>query len=142
MEPEAVQVVPKELLQGMSHVVQVLGSMLKPPLPEGNLLERAIEAHAPETGAHGFEVQMTSNLYKNLANVAPEIKECVDACNFIKESTKDQNADSAEMENWVLIGQMIDKLCFWAAILLFTIGTLAIFLMGYLNVVPDDPFPE
>lgn len=46
------------------------------------------------------------------------------------------------MENWVLIGQVIDKLCFWAAILLFTIGTLAIFLMGYLNVVPDNPFPE
>nr|XP_056719558.1 acetylcholine receptor subunit epsilon [Euleptes europaea] len=89
-----------------------------------------------------LDVQMTSTLYKNLANVAPEIKECVDACNFITDTTKDQNAESAEMENWVLIGQVIDKLCFWAAILLFSMGTLAIFLMGYLNIVPDNPFPE
>nr|XP_042703341.1 acetylcholine receptor subunit gamma [Chrysemys picta bellii] len=46
-----------------------------------------------------------------------------------------------EMENWVLIGKVIDKLCFCAAILLFTIGTLGIFLMGHFNQVPDDPFP-
>ncbi|XP_053115474.1 acetylcholine receptor subunit epsilon isoform X3 [Hemicordylus capensis] len=90
---------------------------------------------------HGIDVGLTHTLYKNLASMAPEIKECVDACNFIAESTKDQSADSAEVENWVLIGQMMDKLCFWAAILLFTIGTLAIFLTGYLNTVPDDPFP-
>ncbi|XP_077171231.1 acetylcholine receptor subunit epsilon [Paroedura picta] len=89
-----------------------------------------------------LDVQMSSTLYKNLANVAPEIKECVDACNFITESTRDQNRDSAEMENWVLIGKVIDQLCFWAAMLLFAIGTLAIFLMGYLNVVPEDPFPD
>ncbi|XP_054851116.1 acetylcholine receptor subunit epsilon isoform X2 [Eublepharis macularius] len=94
-----------------------------------------------ETLTDRLDVQMTSALYKNLANVAPEIKECVDACNFVTDGTKDQNAASAEMENWVLIGQVIDKLCFWAAILLFTAGTLAIFLMGYLNTVPDTPFP-
>lgn len=41
----------------------------------------------------------------------------------------------------MLIGQMIDKLCFWLAILLFTIGTLAIFFMGHLNTVPKNPFP-
>uniref|UniRef100_A0A8C4YQ33 Cholinergic receptor nicotinic epsilon subunit n=1 Tax=Gopherus evgoodei TaxID=1825980 RepID=A0A8C4YQ33_9SAUR len=46
-----------------------------------------------------------------------------------------------EMENWVLIGKVIDKLCFCAAILLFTIGTLSIFLTGHFNQVPDDPFP-
>lgn len=33
----------------------------------------------------------TANLYKSLAKTAPEIKECVDACNFIAESTKQQN---------------------------------------------------
>ncbi|XP_063157873.1 acetylcholine receptor subunit epsilon isoform X2 [Candoia aspera] len=89
----------------------------------------------------GLDVQMTTVLYKNLSSLAPEIKECVDACNFITKSTKDQNADGAEIENWVLIGQMIDKLCFWIAILLFTTGTLAIFFMGHLNTVPEDPFP-
>ncbi|KAG8147434.1 hypothetical protein E2320_000183 [Naja naja] len=74
----------------------------------------------------GLDVQMTTALYKTLSSLAPEIKECVDACNFISRSTKEWNDTGAETENWVLIGQMIDKLCFWLAILLFTIGTLAI----------------
>uniref|UniRef100_A0A8D2LHH9 Cholinergic receptor nicotinic epsilon subunit n=1 Tax=Varanus komodoensis TaxID=61221 RepID=A0A8D2LHH9_VARKO len=72
---------------------------------------------------------------------APEIKECVDACNFISESTKAQSADGAEMENWVLIGQVVDKLCFWVAFGLFSLGTAAIFFTGHFNSVPDDPFP-
>uniref|UniRef100_A0A8C6XM76 Cholinergic receptor nicotinic epsilon subunit n=1 Tax=Naja naja TaxID=35670 RepID=A0A8C6XM76_NAJNA len=66
--------------------------------------------------------RMTTALYKTLSSLAPEIKECVDACNFISRSTKEWNDTGAETENWVLIGQMIDKLCFWLAILLFTIG--------------------
>lgn len=47
----------------------------------------------------GLSVEMTSTLYKNLANLAPEIKECVDACNFITQSTRDQNTDSAVMRS-------------------------------------------
>ena len=37
------------------------------------------------------DVSSTATLYKSLAQSAPEIKECVDACNFIAESTKQQN---------------------------------------------------
>ncbi|XP_060112455.1 acetylcholine receptor subunit epsilon [Heteronotia binoei] len=117
--------------------------ILKKPRSE-LLFERQAPRHGLPASRQPYrlDVQMTSTLYKNLAHVAPEIKECVDACNFITQSTKEQNAESAEMENWVLVGQVMDKLCFWAAILLFTLGTLAIFLTGYLNVVPDEPFPE
>uniref|UniRef100_A0A673N323 Cholinergic receptor, nicotinic, epsilon n=1 Tax=Sinocyclocheilus rhinocerous TaxID=307959 RepID=A0A673N323_9TELE len=88
-----------------------------------------------------IDVSSTANLYKSLAKTAPEIKECVDACNFIAESTKQQNDIGSEMESWVLIGKMIDKVCFWAAILLFSVGTVAIFLMGHYNQAPDYPFP-
>ncbi len=38
-----------------------------------------------------IDVSSTAKLYKSLAKTAPEIKECVDACNFIAESTKQQN---------------------------------------------------
>ncbi len=38
-----------------------------------------------------IDVSNTANLYKSLAKTAPEIKECVDACNVIAESTKQQN---------------------------------------------------
>ncbi|XP_069500024.1 acetylcholine receptor subunit epsilon [Ambystoma mexicanum] len=89
----------------------------------------------------GIDIGITTTLYKNLAKCAPDIKECVDACNFIAESTKEQNDTGSEMGNWVFIGKVVDNLCFWAAILLFTIGTLGIFIMGHLNNAPDHPFP-
>ncbi|XP_069002742.1 acetylcholine receptor subunit epsilon [Embiotoca jacksoni] len=88
-----------------------------------------------------MDVSSTANLYKSLAQAAPEIKQCVDACNFIAESTRQQNNIGSEIESWVLIGKMIDKLCFWAAILLFIFGTVGIFLTGHFNRAPDLPFP-
>ncbi|KAM9312167.1 acetylcholine receptor subunit epsilon-like [Gastrophryne carolinensis] len=88
----------------------------------------------------GFNIDVTTPLYKNLANCAPEIKECVEACNFITASTKEQNRTSAEMENWIMIGKVVDVLCFWGALPLFVVGTLAIFFMGHLNSAPEHPF--
>uniref|UniRef100_A0A4W5RSV8 Acetylcholine receptor subunit epsilon n=1 Tax=Hucho hucho TaxID=62062 RepID=A0A4W5RSV8_9TELE len=87
------------------------------------------------------KIRDTASLYKSLAQAAPEIKECVDACNFIAESTKQANYIGSEMESWVLIGKMIDKVCFWVAMALFSIGTVAIFLTGHFNSVPEFPFP-
>nr|1OED_E Chain E, Acetylcholine receptor gamma subunit [Torpedo marmorata] len=84
-----------------------------------------------------IDIGTTVDLYKDLANFAPEIKSCVEACNFIAKSTKEQNDSGSENENWVLIGKVIDKACFWIALLLFSIGTLAIFLTGHFNQVPE-----
>ncbi|KAK9398433.1 Misshapen-like kinase 1 [Crotalus adamanteus] len=47
------------------------------------------------TALGGLDVQRTAILYKNLSSLAPEIKECVDACNFISKSTRDQNTNGA-----------------------------------------------
>ncbi|XP_010794068.1 acetylcholine receptor subunit gamma-like [Notothenia coriiceps] len=88
-----------------------------------------------------LDISSTANLYKSLAQTAPEIKQCVDACNFIAESTKQQNNIGSEIESWVLIGKMIDKVCFWVAISLFILGTVAIFLTGHFNRAPEFPFP-
>ncbi|XP_068130040.1 acetylcholine receptor subunit epsilon-like isoform X3 [Hyperolius riggenbachi] len=88
----------------------------------------------------GFDVGVTTPLYRNLAHCAPEIKECVEACNFIASSTKEQNKTNAEMENWIMIGKVLDVLCFWGALPLFVVGTLAIFFMGHFNNAPDHPF--
>uniref|UniRef100_A0A8C7L001 Cholinergic receptor, nicotinic, epsilon n=1 Tax=Oncorhynchus kisutch TaxID=8019 RepID=A0A8C7L001_ONCKI len=83
----------------------------------------------------------TASLYKSLAQAAPEIKEYVDACTFIAESTKQANDIGSVSISWVLIGKMIDKVCFWVAMALFSIGTVAIFLTGHFNSVPEFPFP-
>ncbi|XP_069805216.1 acetylcholine receptor subunit epsilon-like isoform X1 [Dendropsophus ebraccatus] len=90
----------------------------------------------------GFDVAVTTPLFKNLAHCAPEIKECVEACNFITSSTREQNKSGAEMENWVMIGKVLDVLCFWGALPLFMVGTLAIFFMGHFNQAPERPFPS
>ncbi|XP_073510589.1 acetylcholine receptor subunit epsilon-like isoform X2 [Phyllobates terribilis] len=90
----------------------------------------------------GFDVGVTTPLFKNLVHCAPEIKECVEACNFITSSTKEQNKSNAEMENWVMIGNVLDVLCFWGALPLFVVGTLAIFFMGHFNNAPERPFPS
>ncbi|KAL3043014.1 acetylcholine receptor subunit epsilon [Trematomus bernacchii] len=89
-----------------------------------------------------LDISSTANLYKSLAQTAPEIKQCVDACNFIAESTRQQNNIGSEIESWVLIGKMIDKVCFWVAISLFIIGTVAIFLSGHFNRAPEFPFSD
>ncbi|KAG9351584.1 hypothetical protein JZ751_022835 [Albula glossodonta] len=115
--------------------------VLKQPRSE-MMFDRQRERHGlTRSVVDGIDISTTASLYKSLAQASPEIKECVDACNFIAESTKQQNDIGSEMESWVLIGKMIDKVCFWAAILFFSIGTVAIFLTGHYNQAPEFPFP-
>ncbi|XP_036793261.1 acetylcholine receptor subunit gamma isoform X2 [Oncorhynchus mykiss] len=115
--------------------------VLKQPRSE-MMFDKQRERHGlTRSVVDGIDVSTTASLYKSLAQAAPEIKECVDACNFITESTKQANDIGSEMESWVLIGKMIDKVCFWVAMALFSIGTVAIFLTGHFNSVPDFPFP-
>uniref|UniRef100_V9KTW6 Acetylcholine receptor gamma subunit n=1 Tax=Callorhinchus milii TaxID=7868 RepID=V9KTW6_CALMI len=90
---------------------------------------------------HDIDIGTTVELFKSLAHCVPEIKDCVDACNFIAQSTKDRNDVGSENESWNLIGKVIDKACFWLAIVLFTVGTVAIFLTPHFNRPPEFPFP-
>lgn len=88
--------------------------------------------------------------------------------NFVAESTRDQEANgevgqavgerhsaprppvlsssalscvSQEVSDWVRMGKALDNVCFWAALVLFSVGSCLIFLGGYLNQVPDLPYP-
>uniref|UniRef100_A0A8C5PC65 Acetylcholine receptor subunit epsilon n=1 Tax=Leptobrachium leishanense TaxID=445787 RepID=A0A8C5PC65_9ANUR len=116
--------------------------VLKKPRSE-LMFERQRERHGmSRKPADRFDVGLTTTLYRNLAQCAPEIKDCVDACNFITLSTKSQNITGAEMENWIMIGKVLDVLCFWVMLPLFVVGTLAIFLMGHFNTAPDRPFQD
>ncbi|XP_060912477.1 acetylcholine receptor subunit epsilon isoform X1 [Labrus mixtus] len=115
--------------------------VLKQPRSE-MMFDKQKERHSLKgSNVDNIDVSSTANLYKSLAQNAPEIKQCVDACNFIADSTRQQNDIGSEIESWVLIGKMIDKVCFWAAMLLFIFGTVWIFLTGHFNVAPEFPFP-
>lgn len=39
------------------------------------------------------------------------------------------------------MGKTLDNVCFWAALVLFSVGSTLIFLGGYFNQVPDLPYP-
>ncbi|XP_004716231.1 acetylcholine receptor subunit epsilon [Echinops telfairi] len=83
----------------------------------------------------------TAALCQNLGAAAPEVRCCVDAVNFMAESTRDQEASGEEVSTWVRMGKALDYICFWAALVLFSLGSGLIFLGGFLNHVPALPFP-
>lgn len=41
----------------------------------------------------------------------------------------------------MLVGRVLDRVCFLAMLSLFIFGTAGIFLMAHYNQVPDLPFP-
>ncbi|XP_036993020.2 acetylcholine receptor subunit epsilon isoform X3 [Artibeus jamaicensis] len=83
----------------------------------------------------------TAALFQSLGAAAPEIRCCVDAVNFVAESTRDQEATGEEVSDWMRMGKALDNICFWAALVLFTVGSSIIFLGGYFNQVPELPYP-
>ncbi|XP_036692532.1 acetylcholine receptor subunit epsilon isoform X2 [Balaenoptera musculus] len=83
----------------------------------------------------------TAALCQSLGAAAPEIRCCVDAVNFVAESTRDQEATGKEVSDWVRMGKALDNICFWAALVLFLIGSSLIFLGAYFNRVPELPYP-
>ncbi|XP_035889078.1 acetylcholine receptor subunit epsilon isoform X3 [Phyllostomus discolor] len=83
----------------------------------------------------------TAALCQSLGAAAPEIRCCVDAVNFVAESTRDQEATGEEVSDWMRMGKALDNICFWAALVLFSVGSSIIFLGGYFNQVPELPYP-
>lgn len=46
-----------------------------------------------------------------------------------------------ESEEWILVGRVIDRVCFCIMASLFVCGTVGIFLMAHFNQAPTLPFP-
>lgn len=46
-----------------------------------------------------------------------------------------------ENEEWILVGRVIDRVCFLVMASLFVLGTVSIFLMAHFNQAPAVPFP-
>ncbi|XP_008947011.1 PREDICTED: LOW QUALITY PROTEIN: acetylcholine receptor subunit gamma-like, partial [Merops nubicus] len=83
----------------------------------------------------------TQDFCQSLAEAGPEIRACVDACNYIANATREQNDFSSESEEWILVGQVIDRVCFFIMASVFVCGTVGIFLMAHFNQAPALPFP-
>ncbi|KFU84240.1 Acetylcholine receptor subunit gamma, partial [Chaetura pelagica] len=89
----------------------------------------------------GLESGSAQDFCQSLEEAGPEIRACVDACNYIVNATREQNDFSSESEEWILVGQVIDRVCFYIMASLFVCGTLGIFLIARFNQAPALPFP-
>ncbi|NXL86102.1 ACHG protein, partial [Alectura lathami] len=89
----------------------------------------------------GLESGCAQDFCQSLEEVSPEIRACVDACNYIANATREQNDFSSENEEWILVGRVIDRVCFCIMASLFVCGTVGIFLMAHFNQAPALPFP-
>uniref|UniRef100_A0A8B9SE08 Acetylcholine receptor subunit gamma n=1 Tax=Apteryx owenii TaxID=8824 RepID=A0A8B9SE08_APTOW len=88
----------------------------------------------------GLESGCAQDLCHSLEEAGPEIRACVDACNHIASATREQN-DFSSNEEWILVGRVIDRVCFFIMASLFVCGTIGIFLMARFNQAPALPFP-
>lgn len=115
----------------------------------------------------GLESGSTQDFCQSLEEAGPEIRACVDACNYIANATREQNDFSSvsqgwverdlhgdqwgqpspflchwqESEEWMMVGQVIDRVCFFIMASLFVCGTIGIFLVAHFNQAPALPFP-
>uniref|UniRef100_A0A8C5X8J6 Acetylcholine receptor subunit gamma n=1 Tax=Malurus cyaneus samueli TaxID=2593467 RepID=A0A8C5X8J6_9PASS len=88
----------------------------------------------------GLESGSAQDFCQSLEEAGPEIRACVDACNYIANATREQN-DFSSSEEWIMVGQVIDRVCFFIMASLFVCGTVGIFLMAHFNQAPALPFP-
>ncbi|NWU99005.1 ACHG protein, partial [Upupa epops] len=89
----------------------------------------------------GLESGSAQDFCQSLEEAGPDIRACVDACNYIANATREQNDFSSESEEWILVGQVIDRVCFFIMASIFVCGTIGIFLMAHFNQAPALPFP-
>ncbi|XP_028283514.1 acetylcholine receptor subunit gamma [Parambassis ranga] len=88
----------------------------------------------------GLEGGTAEQLSTSLAKASPELKQCVASCKHIAETARQQSNFQNENEEWFLVARVIDRVCFIIMVLVFFIGTIAIFLMGHFNQPPSSPF--
>ncbi|KAM4659654.1 acetylcholine receptor subunit gamma [Amazona ochrocephala] len=89
----------------------------------------------------GLESGSAQDFSQSLEEAGPDIRACVDACNHIANATREQNDFNSESEEWMLVGRVIDRVCFFIMASLFICGTVGIFLMAHFNQAPTLPFP-
>ncbi|KAM8953727.1 acetylcholine receptor subunit gamma [Pelodytes ibericus] len=82
-----------------------------------------------------------NNLIYSLSQAGPEIRATVDACNHIVRNVREKNQFKSENEEWILIGRVIDRVCFLIMFFLFILVSVGTFLAGHFNQAPPLPFP-
>ncbi|CAO2625316.1 Acetylcholine receptor subunit gamma [Lemmus lemmus] len=115
-------------------------------LPRSELLFRQRQRNglvqaALEKLENGPEMRQSQEFCGSLKQASPAIQACVEACNLMARARRQQSHFDSGNEEWLLVGRVLDRVCFLAMLSLFICGTAGIFLMAHYNRVPDLPFP-
>ncbi|KAG8445043.1 hypothetical protein GDO86_009981 [Hymenochirus boettgeri] len=89
----------------------------------------------------GMENNTVDDLVHSLRHAAPEIRASIEACCHIANATREKNEFKSANEEWILIGRVIDRVCFLIMFFIFILGTVGTFLAGHFNQAPAHPFP-
>ncbi|XP_052049325.1 acetylcholine receptor subunit gamma isoform X2 [Apodemus sylvaticus] len=90
---------------------------------------------------NGPDIRQSQEFCGSLKQASPAIQACVDACNLMARARHQQSHFDSGNEEWLLVGRVLDRVCFLAMLSLFICGTAGIFLTAHYNRVPDLPFP-
>ncbi|XP_026576795.1 acetylcholine receptor subunit delta [Pseudonaja textilis] len=88
----------------------------------------------------GLENGGPQEFCNSLRHAALEIQSCVNACNHITKTLQEKNNFDSENEEWILVGRVIDRVCFLLMASVFIFGTVGVFLMAQFNQAPAVPF--
>ncbi|XP_053565032.1 acetylcholine receptor subunit gamma [Bombina bombina] len=89
----------------------------------------------------GMENGTIDGFVHNLSHATPEIRASVEACNHIARTIREKNEFQSENEEWILMGRVIDRVCFLVMFFLFILVSVGTFLSGHFNQAPAHPFP-
>ncbi|XP_013929159.1 PREDICTED: acetylcholine receptor subunit delta [Thamnophis sirtalis] len=69
-----------------------------------------------------------------------EIKPAIAGANFIVKHMQEKSNYNEENEEWILVGRVIDRVCFLIMASVFVFGTVGVFLIAHFNQAPAKPF--
>uniref|UniRef100_F7DHW1 Cholinergic receptor nicotinic gamma subunit n=1 Tax=Monodelphis domestica TaxID=13616 RepID=F7DHW1_MONDO len=134
MRPPAPRRLTRRLQNGSSGRPGLNGEGVAPWMP---CTELVFQQRWERDGLSGHSQEFCASLKQ----AAPAIQACVDACKHIAWTRRHQRHYDNENEEWMLVGRVLDRVCFVAMTALFFCGTFGIFLMAHHNQVPALPFP-
>nr|XP_033815251.1 acetylcholine receptor subunit gamma [Geotrypetes seraphini] len=88
----------------------------------------------------GLQNGQSQELYCSLVHAAPEIRTCVEACNYIAKAKQEQSEFDKENEEWILVGRVIDRVCFLVISFVLIFVTTGTFVAAHFNQAPLYPF--
>ncbi|XP_077992883.1 acetylcholine receptor subunit alpha-like [Glandiceps talaboti] len=116
-----------QLLCSRSNVTSLSSSVNQVDISDGNdaVMEVLDEANECRNGKNE-NFNYSSHLLKTNA-----LHEMLQDMKHLRREAKHQEVDQSMLEDWKYVAMVIDRLCLWISVIVFTVGTIAMFSQVY-----------